>query len=810
MRKYQRRASFGIEIEELDSAMMQNYVVFARKMHVIVMSDWFNLLIIAVICFAGLLIGVGTYYPEPPPSWLQALDDIVLAIFCVEVVLKIMAEGTRPWRYWTGQEWRWNNFDFVIVVLCLPGIRDMFEGGAVALLRLARLMRVLKLVKKIPELHMIVMGLVGGFNSIAYILLLLFLIFYLYAIVGIMLFKSNDPWHFGSLETAMLTLFRMSTLEDWTDVMYINYFGCEQMVGFYGEYTMDANPAPDQSPCSATSNPTLSALYSITFILISALVMMSLFVGAITMSMSSALSDMSEQRKLQEAEKRKEKNLKAQLGGSNKEARSLRRSFTEMDMDKEALNKALSLVALRNAWKGKAEAPPADPTNPVALAYSQLAARAKVVAEAKWFENFITFIILLAGVMVGVQTNVARTDKGSTGFLDTMDWIIWFIFFVECAVKTIAERFKPWLYFYKKSKGGLQGWNTFDFIIVTMSFPLLGAALGVGSMVMILRLLRLLRVLKVLKAFPQLQVIVQALFKGMKSIGYIGVMLAVVYYIFAIVGIMLFKKNDPWHFGTLGHALLSLFRVATGEDWTDVMYINIFGCQSFGYSTNGMAPGCTSTKAWRWLSGVYFLVFVVIGALVMLTLFIGVVTTSMEESQDQQEREDKAAARVRAVAERCGISPAGLQIYRSVFDLMDVVGAGTVEAKDVFDALRSADYNVDSGQTDAAGMTPKEVVDDILERVCVRPLAQDEEDPNAHGLAITFPKFCRAMEEIKRVKVPKVPGGNRDSPWAFADESAGAEQPVAPSAPSEPEPVVQDLSNAPSEAAEETPNEATS
>ena len=43
-----------------------------------------------------------------------------------------------------------------------------------------------------------------------------------------MLFKVNDPWHFGSLHVAMLSLFRASTLEDWTDLMYINILGCDR------------------------------------------------------------------------------------------------------------------------------------------------------------------------------------------------------------------------------------------------------------------------------------------------------------------------------------------------------------------------------------------------------------------------------------------------------------------------------------------------------------------------------------------------------------------------------------------------------
>ena len=69
--------------------------------------------------------------------------------------------------------------------------------------------------------------------------------------------------------------------------------------------------------------------------------------------------------------------------------------------------------------------------------------------------------------------------------------------------------------------------------------------------------------------------IVNALLFGVSSIGFIGVILFMAFYMFAILGMILFKENDPWHFGTLNAVILSLFRCATGEDWTDVMYINM-------------------------------------------------------------------------------------------------------------------------------------------------------------------------------------------------------------------------------------------
>ena len=49
--------------------------------------------------------------------------------------------------------------------------------------------------------------------------MILVLFFYLFSILGIMLFRDNDDFHFGTLFKAMLTLFRIATFEDWTDVM---------------------------------------------------------------------------------------------------------------------------------------------------------------------------------------------------------------------------------------------------------------------------------------------------------------------------------------------------------------------------------------------------------------------------------------------------------------------------------------------------------------------------------------------------------------------------------------------------------------
>ena len=293
---------------------LKHYVEFGNFCNEFIVGKyeaWFNGFVLLCICVAGVLVGMQTYEAYEEDKIVSQVDNFILYVFTVECFVKTFAEGAAPWRFFTNAEWRWNVFDFIVVVLCYPFAKPL-TGGNAAVLRLMRLARLLKLLKKIPQLQMIVMGLVGGLSSIVYIVILLLLVFYLYAISGVMAFSDNDPWHFGSLHLAMLSLFRAATLEDWTDIMYINMYGCAEYKNVY-RCTESADPADcaGEPPMYWCSNheamPELSAIYWVTFILISALVMLSLFVGAVTMSMSESMEDMKVEA--EEAE-RKERLLK--------------------------------------------------------------------------------------------------------------------------------------------------------------------------------------------------------------------------------------------------------------------------------------------------------------------------------------------------------------------------------------------------------------------------------------------------------------------------------------------------------------------
>lgn len=246
------------------------------------------------------------------------------------------------------------------------------------------------------------------------------------------------------------------------------------------------------------------------------------------------------------------------------------------------------------------------------------------ITRTRWFQNFILGVILLAGVLVGVQTDTEIVAR-HYDLIFWIDQLILFIFLMEIVIKMIAEGNRPLRYFK-------DGWNIFDFSIVVVCYGAMLFPEVEGFYVAVLRLARVMRVFRVVRTIPKLQLLVNALLKSIPSIGYVGILLAVIFYIYATMGVFLFQKNDPVHFGDLGLSLLSLFRVVTLEDWTDIMYINMYGCDHpiWGYT---QAEGCMSPVPHPALSITYFVSFVMIGTMVVLNLFIGVIMNSMDEAK---------------------------------------------------------------------------------------------------------------------------------------------------------------------------------
>ncbi len=243
----------------------------------------FQRLIVATILLAGIVVGAQTYkdFAIRHHDTLQILDYIILGIFVIEAVIKILAEGKKPHNYFKNP---WNVFDFFIVSACLLEPFIHVGGAFLPVLRLARILRVLRLVTAIPKLQLLVSCLLKSLPSMFYVSILLFLLFYIYGTMAVFFYGDNDPIHFRNLQTSILSLFRVVTLEDWTDVMYINMYGSDKY-GYSQEDISHWSAIPNASPLGA-------ALFFVSFVLIGTMIVLNLVIGVIMNSMEESNEEM--------------------------------------------------------------------------------------------------------------------------------------------------------------------------------------------------------------------------------------------------------------------------------------------------------------------------------------------------------------------------------------------------------------------------------------------------------------------------------------------------------------------------------------
>jgi voltage-gated sodium channel len=207
-----------------------------------------------VIIVNAVALGLETY-SGVADRWgdeLELVNDVCLAIFVVELLLRIGAYGSRPWRFFADG---WNVFDFVVVAIAfVPGIRS-----SSTLLRLARLVRVVRIVRLFPDLRVLLAGVWRSIPPLFAIGLATGMMLFVYGMVGWTLFADELPDDWGNIGRAMLTLFVMLTLENFPAYM---------------EAGMEVHP--------------WSWVYFVSFVLIAAFVVINVLIGIVLNSMEEA------------------------------------------------------------------------------------------------------------------------------------------------------------------------------------------------------------------------------------------------------------------------------------------------------------------------------------------------------------------------------------------------------------------------------------------------------------------------------------------------------------------------------------------
>jgi voltage-gated sodium channel len=221
----------------------------------------------------------------------------------------------------------------------------------------------------------------------------------------------------------------------------------------------------------------------------------------------------------------------------------------------------------------------------------------KQFIESSSVQNFIIGLILLNSITIGFETSEkVMSSVGET--LLIIDKIILAIFILEITLKLYAYGIS----FFKS------GWNVFDFSIVAI------ALLPTSGSLAILRALRIFRSLRLIKNVPRLRFIVESLFHSLPSLVWIFVLLALVFYVFAVIGTKLFGAAYPEWFGNIGASMFSLFQIMTLEGWAEI-------------SREVMTKFP--------LSNGYFISFILLASYTTLNIFIAIVVNTMSEVQQK-------------------------------------------------------------------------------------------------------------------------------------------------------------------------------
>ncbi|KAJ3354792.1 Cation channel sperm-associated protein 1 [Allomyces javanicus] len=358
-----------------------------------------------------------------------------------------------------------------------------------------------------------------------------------------------------------------------------------------------------------------------------------------------------------------------------------------------------------------------------------------VVVQAGSFNYCILAVILLNTALLAVQTTPG-VNMNYGWYLGLLDQAFLGVYLMEMLVKLYVFR----LVYFKS------GWNLFDFAIVVTSIvvfllPVVANA-AISFNPKIIRLLRVfraframrsLRALRAISFLKSLQVIVEALLASVPALSSIIALTALILYIFAVIGRVLYSKVDPHHFGTLARSMFWMFSLTTQDSWSDIWRKN-----------KAQAPD------------IFFFLFffLVIETYVFLNLFVAVIVSNLDAANRKMDRlrrndlrddRDAAAATAAAVPEssRASLtSPSSSTLFPSSLDAFPLPGfaAGINDIDTVYPPAHSIAWkraatsyfqSLARLDCDLAGMAaPVDVLERMVDAL-PRPEKAPGEDPDA-------------------------------------------------------------------------------
>ncbi|XP_050464943.1 voltage-dependent T-type calcium channel subunit alpha-1G isoform X6 [Cataglyphis hispanica] len=586
-------------------------------------QKWFDNV---VLLFIGLnCITLAMERPNIPPDsrerlFLSTANYIFTGVFAIEMFVKVVATGMLygPDAYFTSG---WNIMDGSLVIISIIDLSMSVLSsssprifGILRVFRLLRSLRPLRVINRAPGLKLVVQTLLSSLRPIGNIVLICCTFFVIFGILGVQLFKGafyycegpdiknvrnktdcladkrnmwlNRKYNFDDLGKALMSLFVLSSRDGWVNIMYTG---------------LDA-VGVDQQPIENYSEWRL--LYFIAFILLVGFFVLNMFVGVVVENFHRCREEQEKEERVRRAAKR------------------------ALQMEKKR----------RSEWP-QAQLEMHEP--PYYTNYSKSRLFVHNVVTSKYFDLAIAAVIGLNVVTMAMEFYMM--PKALTYALKIFNYFFTAVFILESLMKLVALG----LQLYLKDK-----WNQLDVGIVILS--VVGIVLEEveskiipinPTIIRVMRVLRIARVLKLLKMAKGIRALLDTVMQALPQVGNLGLLFFLLFFIFAALGVELFGRlecNDEMpcqglgehaHFSNFGMAFLTLFRVATGDNWNGIMKDTLRDdCDD---AADCVKNCCVSTI----IAPIFFVIFVLMAQFVLVNVVVAVLMKHLEESHKQMEDE---------------------------------------------------------------------------------------------------------------------------------------------------------------------------
>ncbi|CAL1528277.1 unnamed protein product, partial [Lymnaea stagnalis] len=595
--------SLGSGNSKDDNKSNKNY--FALHL---ISRKWFDN---AVLFFIALnCITLAMERPDIPPDsieryFLTYTNYIFTFVFALEMMIKVIGKG-----FFVGKhaylKSGWNVMDGFLVIISLIDILISMSAsssprifGILRVFRLLRTLRPLRVISRAPGLKLVVQTLLSSLRPIGNIVLICCTFFIIFGILGVQLFKGtfyhckgpnilqitnrsqceadkknswiNQKYNFDNLGQALMALFVLASKDGWVQIMYTGL----DAVGI------------DQQPIENYNEWRL--IYFISFLLLVAFFVLNMFVGVVVENFHKC-------RESQEIEERAKRAAKRQ----------------------EKLDK-----------KRKSEGPKASSSEmrepPYWAHYSHSRLLIHTVINSKYFDLAIAAVIGLNVITMAMEYYMMPEELEFA--LKIFNFFFTSVFILEAVMKIIALGF----YRYIRDR-----WNQLDIMIVILS--IVGIVLEEmrtnvipinPTIIRVMRVLRIARVLKLLKMAKGIRALLDTVIQALPQVGNLGLLFFLLFFIFAALGVELFGRLDcidhpceglgvHAHFRNFGMAFLTLFRVATGDNWNGIMKDTLR--EDCDRADNCLKNCCVSPL----IAPVYFVVFVLMAQFVLVNVVVAV------------------------------------------------------------------------------------------------------------------------------------------------------------------------------------------